>query len=112
MSNSLEDIVTKIKAGEDFSNIYSNNEIEIIKEKSSHAASNHSKKNNNFESIMRNSDRLDHYDDSYKRYHGVDRDEIKGYDPDNPLEEVGTSFLGLVKVLVIFFIGLYLISKW
>ncbi|WP_087543832.1 hypothetical protein [Acinetobacter sp. WCHA29] len=112
MSNSLEDLVNKIKSGEDLSNISCNNEKEIVKEKSSHSTNIRSIENNSFESLMKNSDKLDHYDDSYKRYHGIGRDKIKGYDPDNPLEEVGTSFLGLVKVLVIFFIGIYLISKW
>lgn len=98
MSDSLESLVKRIKAGENVSNIVNKTNKEIVSEKSKPSENNRSIANNSFKSLMKNADRLD----SYGKYNDIDK----------PFVEVGTSFLGLVKVLVVLFLGVYLISKW
>lgn len=112
MSDSLEGLVKKIKNGEDVSNIVNENNKKGVDEKSKPPKNSRKIANNSFESLMRNADRLDNYDNDYRKYHGIGKDKIKGYDPNKPFQPVGTSFFGLVKVLVIFYIGIYIISKF
>lgn len=66
---------------------------------------------NNFFTLLDTADRIKHYDDSYSRYHGLKSDDIKGYNPDKPLEEVGTDVRHVLVILGIFFLIFLVINK-
>ena len=44
-------------------------------------------KKNLFE-LLNDADRIQHYNNSYSRYHRLNISDIKGYDPNHPFQEV------------------------
>ena len=67
-------------------------------------------KKNLFE-LLNDADRIKHYDDSYSRYHGLKSDDIKGYDPDHPFQEVGTNVRHVLIIIGICLLIFILVNK-